>query len=193
LSISQFVMIRDFVTILYSEKVVIILVTVAFFLGLSIGYYLSLKFSEEFFESAFLTIDFLHLTFPFSYRMLAVGIARLDLIGYWYMALMFVYALIFSSIFPVFLPRRIHGETALQKMKILYSMELVGFAAGFAEVGLSWNKGLDFIIPIYWALLGIVIHLAIQKKNLDSDFCAYCCCRGQFPYTNRPTHHRPAL
>ena len=51
LSISQFIMIRDFVTILYSEKVVIILVTVAFFLGLSIGYYLSLKFSEEFFES----------------------------------------------------------------------------------------------------------------------------------------------
>lgn len=164
LSISQFVMIRDFVTILYGEEVVIILVTAAFFLGLSIGYFLSLKFSEEFFETAFLTIAFLHLTFPFSYRMLAVGIARLDLSGYWYMALMFVYALIFSSIFAVFLPRRIHGETALQKMKILYSMELVGFAAGFAVVGLSWNKGVDFIIPIYWALLAVVIHLALQKK-----------------------------
>ena len=37
LSISQFVMIRDFVTILYGEEVVIILVTAAFFLGLSIG------------------------------------------------------------------------------------------------------------------------------------------------------------
>ena len=45
LSISQFVMIRDFVTILYGEEVVIILVTAAFFLGLSIGYFLSLKFS----------------------------------------------------------------------------------------------------------------------------------------------------
>ena len=157
-------MIRDFVTILYGEEVVIILVTAAFFLGLSIGYFLSLKFTDEFFESAFLTIAFLHLTFPFSYRMLAVGIARLDLSGYWYMALMFVYALIFSSIFAVFLPRRIHGETALQKMKILYSMELVGFAAGFAVVGLSWNKGVDFIIPIYWALLAVVIHLALQKK-----------------------------
>ena len=49
LSISQFVMIRDFVTILYGEEVVIILVTAAFFLGLSIGYFLSLKFSENFF------------------------------------------------------------------------------------------------------------------------------------------------
>ena len=87
LSISQFVMIRDFVTILYGEEVVIILVTAAFFLALSIGYYLSLEFSEKFFETAFLTIAFLHLTFPFSYRMLAVQIARADLQGIWYMAL----------------------------------------------------------------------------------------------------------
>jgi hypothetical protein len=43
LSISQFVMIRDFVTILYGEEVVIILVTAAFFLGLSIGYFLSFE------------------------------------------------------------------------------------------------------------------------------------------------------
>ena len=74
LSISQFVMIRDFVTILYGEEVVIILVTAAFFLGPSIGYFLSLKFSEKFFETSFLTIAFLHLMFPFSYRMFAVGL-----------------------------------------------------------------------------------------------------------------------
>ena len=163
-------MIRDFVTILYGEEVVIILVTAAFFLGLSIGYFLSLKFSDEFFESAFLTIAFLHLTFPFSYRMLAVGIAKMDLGGYWYMALMFTYALIFSSIFAVFLPRRVHGETAMQKMKILYSMELIGFAAGFAVVSLSWNKGVDYIIPIYWALLAVVIHLALLKKTWTGAF-----------------------
>ena len=162
-------MIRDFVTILYGEEVVIILVTAAFFMGLSIGYFLSLKFSEKFFEQSFLTIAFLHLTFPFSYRMLAAGIARLDMNGYWYVALMFLYALIFSSIFAVFLPRLINKNssnqnTAIQKLKILYSMELIGFAAGFAIVGLSWNKGVAFIIPIYWALLAIVIQLALQKK-----------------------------
>ena len=170
LSISQFVMIRDFVTILYGEEVVIILVTAAFFLALSIGYYLSLEFSEKFFETAFLTIAFLHLTFPFSYRMLAVQIARADLQGIWYMALMFSYALIFSSIFAVFLPRRVHGETAPQKMRTLYSMELVGFAVGFAIVGMSWNKGVDFIIPIYWFLLAIAIHLALQKTFWTAGF-----------------------
>jgi spermidine synthase len=175
LSISQFVMIRDFVTILYGEEVVIILVTAAFFLGLSIGYFLSLKFSEKFFHNSFLVIVFLHLTFPFSYRMLAAEIARLDLHGYVYVVLMFIYALIFSSIFAVFLPRLVHEkssdkESALQKMKVLYSMELIGFAAGFAIVGMSWNKGVDFILPIYWALLAVIIHLALQKKTWTIAF-----------------------
>lgn len=175
LSIAQFVMIRDFVTILYGEEVVIILVTAAFFLGLSFGYFLSLKFSEKFFEKSFLTIAFLHLTFPFSYRMFAVAIAKSDLHGYWYVALMFVYALIFSSIFAVFLPRLINKkisnpDTAIQKMKVLYSLELAGFAAGFIIVGLSWNKGVDFIIPIYWALLAVVIQLALQKKSWTVAF-----------------------
>ena len=168
-------MIRDFVTILYGEEVVIILVTAAFFLGLSIGYFLSLKFSEKFFENSFLTIAFLHLTFPFSYRMFAVGIADSNMNGYWYVALMFFYALIFSSIFAVFLPRLINKNTSgqtttVQKLKVLYSMELIGFAAGFAIVGLSWNKGVAFIIPIYWALLAVVIQLALQKKSWTVAF-----------------------
>jgi hypothetical protein len=83
---------------------------------------------------------------------------------------MFVYALIFSSIFAVFLPRLVHEkspdkESTIQKMKVLYSMELIGFAVGFAIVGLSCNKGIDFILPIYWVLLAVIIHLSLQKKH----------------------------
>jgi spermidine synthase len=183
LSIAQFVMIRDFVTILYGEEVVIILVTAAFFMGLSVGYFLSLKFSERFFERSFLAIIFLHLTFPFSYRMLAVGIADFDLPSYSYVVLMFVYALIFSSIFAVFLPRLINknisdSDTAIQKMKVLYSTELMGFAAGFAIVGMSWDKGLDFIMPIYWALLAIVIQLTLQKISWTTAFAVIAVIAG---------------
>ncbi len=43
LSIAQFIMIRDFVTVLYGEEVVIVLVTAAFLAGLSVGYLLSLR------------------------------------------------------------------------------------------------------------------------------------------------------
>jgi hypothetical protein len=47
---------------------------------------------------------------------------------------------------------------------------LIGFAAGFAIVGMSWNKGVDFILPIYWALLTVIIHLALQKKTWAAAF-----------------------
>ncbi len=168
-------MIRDFVTILYGEEVVIILVTAAFFSGLSIGYFLSLRFSKKDFETLFLWTAFLHLTFPFSYRILAVGIARSDLSGYWYIILMFLYALIFSSIFATFLPRLTGQETdttlsPIDKFRKLYSLELAGFAVGFVVVGLSWNKGVDFLLPIYWAFLAIVVHLALRRKAATLAF-----------------------
>ena len=81
LSISQFIMIRDFVSILYGEEVVIVLVTSSFFLGLSIGYFLSLKLDERAFKILFAVSALFHLTFPFSYRYAAVLISAHDLGG----------------------------------------------------------------------------------------------------------------
>lgn len=183
LSLSQFIMIRDFVTILYGEEVVIILVTAAFFSGLSIGYFLSLKFSTKAFEVLFLGIVFLHLTFPFSYRILAVWIAQWELNGSWYIALMFFYALIFSSLYATFLPRLVHHEEeeeASKNLKKFYSVEIAGFGAGFILVGLSWNKGVGFIIPIYWVFLAIIVHLALQKKNTTLAFALLACIASVF-------------
>ena len=105
LSVSQFVMIRDFVAILYGEEVVIILVTAAFFSALSVGYKLSLRFSRKTFEMLTLVSVFLHLTFPFSYRYLAIKIDTLPYKGYLYLGFLFFYALIFSAMFAAFLPR----------------------------------------------------------------------------------------
>ncbi len=148
-------MIRDFVTIPYGEEVVIILVTAAFFLGLSIGYYLSLKFSEKFFETAFLTIVFLHLTFPFSYRLLAVGIAKFDLNGYWYVALMFFYALIFSSISAVFLLRRITGEAAIQKMSCKFL--IINNIRYFIQFKKKYNLSISSFLTAFFSTLIIIV------------------------------------
>jgi hypothetical protein len=57
---------------------------------------------------------------------------------------MFIYDLIFSSIFVVFLPlvhkRFSDKESAIQKLKVLYSIKLVGFAAGFVIVGMRLKE-----------------------------------------------------
>ncbi|MBI4389291.1 MAG: hypothetical protein HY580_03845 [Nitrospinae bacterium] len=109
LSVAQFVMVRDFVALLYGEEVVIALVNAAFFLGMSIGYLLSLRISRETWESLFAASMFLQLTFPFSYRYLSAWTAFLGARGFWFLVLLFVFALIFSSAFSTFLPRLVSG------------------------------------------------------------------------------------
>ncbi len=169
LSVTQFVMVRDFVTIIYGEEVAIILVTTAFFSGLSIGYLFSLKFSQSFFKAFAIALGFLHLTFPFSYRYLAVWVDALgDRQGGVLLLLLFVYALIFSSLFAAFLPRLISHDNEWSpelRLKIFYTLELLGFCAGFVAVGWSMNKPVSAILFLYWFVLGIVLFLATEKRN----------------------------
>ena len=177
LSIAQFVMIRDFVSILYGEEVVIVLVTASFFVGLSVGYLLSLRLSETWFRVLFVGSVFLHLTFPFSYRYLASGFAVLDYGGYAYLALLFSYALIFNTIFATFLPRMITADTddsrtELERMKIYYALELAGFMTGFGIVALSWNHPLGGLLAVYWLILGLVLYLTLRKIAVTATYAA---------------------
>jgi len=174
LSVAQFIMIRDFVAILYGEEVVIVLVTSAFFTGLSIGYLLSRRLSQSAFKFLFLASIFIHLTFPFSYRYFAVYISDNGDSGVAYMGLMFAYALLFSSMFACFLPQLVHGEsdgaTPLQRLKIFYTAELSGFVMGFVLIGWSWNQDLGPLLMVYWFLLTIVLYLALEDKVFTAIF-----------------------
>ena len=110
--------------------------------------------------------------------MLAPEIVHLNVHVYVSEVLIIVYALSFSSIFVIFLPRLAHEESpdkesAIQKIKVLNSMELIGFVAVCAMVGMSWNKGVDLILPVYWALLAAIIHLELHIKKYGPQFL--CC------------------
>ncbi len=170
LSIAQFVMIRDFVTVLYGEEVVIVLVTAAFFAGLSVGYMLSLRLSKRVFEYLFIISLLLHLTFPFSYRYLAAWFATLDLGGFAYLALLFIYALLFTAVFATFLPRLVSLEsddkTQETRLKVYYSIEILGFVFGFFIVALSWNRSLIYLLPVYWLILAGLLQLVVQRRAL---------------------------
>lgn len=178
LSIAQFVMIRDFVSILYGEEVVIVLVTASFFVGLSVGYLLSLRLTDTQFRVLFVLSAFAHLTFPFSYRYLAAGFAMIDLGGYAYLALLFGYALVFNTIFATFLPRMIslgpeeEGGSELERMKTYYALELAGFMSGFGVVALSWNHPLGALLAGYWLILGVILYLALRLVSVTVVYAA---------------------
>ncbi|PIQ98118.1 MAG: hypothetical protein COV67_00625 [Nitrospinae bacterium CG11_big_fil_rev_8_21_14_0_20_56_8] len=177
LSIAQFVMVRDFVTILYGEEVVIVLVTAAFFSGLSLGYCFALRFNQRLFERLFAASVFLHLSFPLSYRYLAVWISGFPHLGGWaYLALLFFYAFLFSALFAAFLPRLVERHAPAlspeNSLKWFYSIELTGFLAGFVIVGLSWNHPVAHLLPAYWILLCVVLHLVLRNRGLTAGFAA---------------------
>ncbi len=177
LSIAQFVMIRDFVSILYGEEVVIVLVTASFFVGLSVGYVVALRLSARMTRALFVACVFLHLSFPFSYRYLAAGFGAADLGGYWYLGLLFTYALIFNTMFATFLPRLItlpgHSSTTEgERLRAYYGLELGGFMCGFGIVALSWNHSLSYLLAAYWLILGALLYLVVRHKTLTLLYAA---------------------
>ena len=175
LSIAQFIMIRDFVTILYGEEVVIVLVTITFFFGLSVGYILSSRLSLRAFHILFAASLFLHLSFPFSYRYIAALLAAWDVDGIWFLVLLFAYALIFNAMFATFLPRLISQNedsytSASVRLVSLYSFELAGFAAGFLIIASAWQLPLLYLLGPYWLILGLVLFLTLQKKSVTGVY-----------------------
>jgi spermidine synthase len=177
LSVAQFLMIRDFVSILYGEEVVIVLVTATFFLGLSAGYLLSLRLGARAFRGLFVGSVFLHLTFPFSYRYLASWLADNDAGGYAFMTLLVGYAFVFNTVFATFLPRIVaepgSGDGAEdRRLRLYYPIELAGFISGFVLVGLSWNRPLSVLLVPYWAVVGLLLHGVIGRLPLTAAFAA---------------------
>ena len=175
LSVAQFVMVRDFVSILYGEEVVITLVTASFFVGLSGGYVLSLKLSDKAFRVLLVGSLLLHLTFPLSYRMLAVWLSDIDAHGIAFLTLLFGYALLFNAVFAAVLPRFIHeeddsGEPQIVRMRRFYGLELAGFITGFLLVVLSWNHPLTFLLAAYWAILTVILFLALRRAALTAVY-----------------------
>ncbi len=171
LSIAQFVMIRDFVSILYGEEVVIVMVTASFFLGLSAGYLLANKLSLKAFRFLFIFSVFIHLTFPFSYRWIASWLAWSNAGGIAYLSLLFFYALVFNTMFATFLPRLVHTDAAerltpLQRLQRYYGLELAGFITGFAIIIFSWNRPLEYLLAPYWLIIGLVLFFVARSKLL---------------------------
>lgn len=181
LSIAQFVMIRDFVSILYGEEVVIVLVTASFFLGLSVGYLIALRLSVRLFHYLLIASVFLHLTFPFSYRYLAAWLSYVDAGGYAFMVFLFGYALIFNAIFATVLPRLLStwdlpAASNAARLRTFYAFELVGFMSGFVLVAWSWDKPLVYLLAPYWLILGVILYLTLQNVRLTTVYIGLTLC-----------------
>jgi spermidine synthase len=170
-------------------------VTAAFFAGLSAGYVLSLRISERAFRWLFVGSTFMHLSFPVSYRYLAAWFASLELGGYAYLALLFGYALLFTAVFAAFLPRLITLEgdedDQVSRLKLFYSIELMGFVSGFLVIALSWNRPLLYLLPVYWLVLALLLQLVQRRLAITATFAVAAVATSV--YLPRTDFHSTAL
>ncbi|MBI5814685.1 MAG: hypothetical protein HZB29_03650 [Nitrospinae bacterium] len=132
IALAQYFLLQEVTALTAGTEIVILLVTVAYFSGFSIGYTLSGRISEPAIIKLIALFFLLHLTFPFSLRLLAGALHEM-LPGLAALALLFVTAFAMVSVFSILLPAYI-DRRGPASLPALYATELCGTAFGFAVI-----------------------------------------------------------
>jgi len=176
LVITQFAMLRDFVAILSGEEAVAILVTVAFAVGLSVGYALAGALSERAFRRLFAASAGVHLTFPFSLRYIAAWIGAWELGEVWSVGLLVAYALLSNAALAAFVPRAIDrhedGGGEVARLRLYYRVQIAGSMVGVVLVALSWNRPAAVLLVPYWVVIGSILFLTVQRRGWTLAYAA---------------------
>jgi len=180
----QFFIIREVNAILRSTEIIILITTLAYFSGFSIGYWMAGRIAGRSILILACGTWIIHLTLPFSVRYLT-GLADQYAKGLNFLVVLFFTAFCLSTFYSLLLPRFIDDEGTRDRMAVYYGAELAGAATCIAvlvlqkPIGLLANhykQYLDFLpesiiqtpatllIPVlYQAVLVIVIFLLIRR------------------------------
>ena len=173
LMIIQFVMIRSFSSILAGTEIVVMIVTLSFFAGYSVGYFCSDQISVTVFKIASVLVLALHLTLPFSIRYLSgflfgQGAALLTLL-----TAIFVSAFGLSSYYSLLLPRFIAQE-GRESVGGFYRQEMIGGLAGlfFIFASTLFPSGSTGLMVVYLLSLVAILHCLWRSKVLLAVACS---------------------
>jgi len=159
----QFFMIREMTALLLGTEIVIFIVTISYFLGYSVGYYLAGVVTTENVRKLAPFLWMIHLTMPFSLRYLS-GFTMLHVPLVAPVLLTFIMVFVLSSFFSILLPRFVDsrgGDT--DTLVRLYSVELAGAIVGVVMV-LSLGTHTWAQPIIYQAALGSIAALLWNRR-----------------------------
>ncbi len=168
ISVSQFLLIREFASLLYGEEVVLVTVTTSFFAALSIGYRLASRRSITWLRRALVASVLTQLAFPHGTRIAAAALSEQRFAGVWLLGLLAVHALVFAAPLAVLLPALLDRARApaareasrrVARLRRCYTAELLGFVAGLLLLTACFNRDPALLLSIYWALLVVLLGL----------------------------------
>lgn len=182
----QFFMLREVTALLKGTELVILLVTLAYFIGYSLGYGVAGRLSNDALRLIALLTWVLHLTIPFSFRYIGGFLASLATSGLALYGLLFLTAFALSSFYSILLPRfidqaaddtqapsmssgaeqesdRVWSPPLLPPLVRLYGAELLGAVAGvlalLATASIPWLPSI-----LYQAALALLVALLWSRS-----------------------------
>jgi len=155
----QWVLVRELTTLLLGTELVTLLVTISYFLGLSLGYGLARRICRAWLIPLAVITLILHLSLPIWFRLVVTGLDSMGLYALTFLVLPALVPLIISSFYSVFLPLLV--DSGEGQLPVLYGVELLGSICGVMILFLLGGLGLQTVFVFY--AMGLLLILAALK------------------------------
>lgn len=159
----QWVLVREMTTLLLGTELVVLLVSLSYFAGLSVGYVLAGKIRRKWLIPLGTITLVVHLTLPIWFRLVVVGLSTLG--AYWaaFFILPLLTPFLVSAFYSIFLP--LFVDQGDGKLSRLYLVEILGSGAGILVLVLLSGLGLQVVYAVYSA--GLLVILAVLGVRLS--------------------------
>ncbi len=154
----QWILVRELTALLMGTELVVLLVTVMYFIGLSIGYMISNRIPARWLGTLGIGALILHLGLPIWFRLAAAGFAAIN--AYWvvFLLLPLTTPFVVSAFYSIFLP--LYADHQQASLSRLYTIELMGSACGVLALVLFGGMSISAVYIVY-TLNMLVLLLAL--------------------------------
>lgn len=151
----QWVMVREITTLLLGTELVILLISVTYFAGISLGYLLSGRVSRRWLAPLGVLTFTLHLTLPIFFRLLVTWLGVKG--AYWaaFLVLPILMPFIVSAFYSIFLP--LFADNGEGELGPLYLIELLGTIFGIGVLITLSELGFQTVFIIYTIGLAVIL------------------------------------
>ncbi len=162
LMLIQWVMTRELTTLLLGTELVILLNSVSYFVGVSVGYRLAGRVNRRWLPVLGVITLALHLTLPVSFRVLVAWLGENSAYGAAFLLLPLITPFVVSMFYSVFLPH--FADDGKAGLGPLYLTELLGSIGGVGVLVFLADLGLQTVYVIYsLGLIAILVSLGMRR------------------------------
>ena len=159
----QWVLVREMTALLLGTELVVLLVSIAYFAGLTLGYQLSGRINVRWIAPLGIATLVLHLTLPIWFRLLVAWLSSIQAYGIAFLVLPLLTPFVVSAFYSLFLP--LYADQGKGNVANLYGVEVLGSVVGVLVLVLLAGFGFSAVFLVYG--IGLLFILGTLGVSLD--------------------------